>query len=385
MRLVNLIACSMLAVGFLAPLALADASLAPRRLFNGVGRPLEIEVSDRMGDGGLELALLDANGAICCAGVPIDPGVHDLAAIMPDVWNLRQAAYLQLMRGDEPIGPSLVLQPMINRPPIWTVRDTRPGTNVRYTRIVGWGNEAPPDWRSAIDGDAVVDDVAPADATPPAGATDHSDDAPEPDEETFTGLRAYVEHDVVLVTSLGEIVIALRADQAPNTTWNFRQLVQDGFYRDVIFHRIVPLDRNGNPFVIQGGDPSGTGNGGAGYWLPMEPSRLNHDFGVISMARADDPDSAGTQFFFCLSREGTARLDGQYCAFGYAVRGAKTIRDIASVRLADVSTGRPEDPPVILDARLIPAPPRSPGIGRPDRRVLVTDDLPAPEPDGIDR
>ncbi len=96
------------------------------------------------------------------------------------------------------------------------------------------------------------------------------------------------------------------------------------------------------------------------------------------MARADHPDSAGSQFFFCLSRDGTARLDGQYCAFGYAVDGAATIRAIAEVELTDVSTGRPENPPVILEAVVVAAPPRVPGTGRPDRPVSETRSGPPP-------
>ncbi len=105
-------------------------------------------------------------------------------------------------------------------------------------------------------------------------------------------------------TNLGEIVIGLRPDEAPNTAWNFRELVDGGFYDGTIFHRVVPQSRDGDPFVIQGGDPSQSGEGGPGYWLPLEPSGLAHDFGVISMARADDPDSAGSQFFICLSARG---------------------------------------------------------------------------------
>ena len=126
---------------------------------------------------------------------------------------------------------------------------------------------------------------------------------------------------------------------------------------------------NAQPFVIQAGDPTGTGDGGPGYWLPLEDSKLQHDFGVISMARSDDPDSNGSQIFIALSREGTARLDGQYCAFGYAVDGAEAIKAIAQVQLADPATGRPADPPLIRTAELVPSPARMVGRGRPDQRV----------------
>lgn len=103
---------------------------------------------------------------------------------------------------------------------------------------------------------------------------------------------------------------------------------------------------------------------------------------MISMARDDDPDSAGCQFFICLSREGTSRLDGQYCAFGCAVDGAVTIRAIASVALADASSGRPVDPPVIRSAELVPEPPRSPGHGRPDVPLSLQAQQPAATPPG---
>ena len=90
----------------------------------------------------------------------------------------------------------------------------------------------------------------------------------------------------------------------------------------------------------------------------MERSPLPHDFGVISMARDNHPDSAGSQFFLCLSREGTARLDGSYTSFGETLSGAGAIRSIASVELADPETGSPVRPPRILGMRLVPAPSR---------------------------
>ena len=171
----------------------------------------------------------------------------------------------------------------------------------------------------------------------------------------------------------------MRPDAAPNTAWNFISLCEGGFYRGIDFHRIVPMTRDGDPFVIQAGDPTASGSGGPGYWLPIEKSDLPHDFGVISMARDVDPDSAGSQIFICLSRAGTARLDGHYCGFGYAVDGAETIRAIAAVKLVDISAGRPADPPVILGTDLLSAPPRVPGAGRTDQAV-VADASPSPKP-----
>jgi peptidyl-prolyl cis-trans isomerase B (cyclophilin B) len=121
--------------------------------------------------------------------------------------------------------------------------------------------------------------------------------------------------------------------------------------------------------VIQGGDPTGTGDGGPGYDIMLEPSDLPHDFGVVSMARNDWPDSAGSQWFVALTREETARLDGQYCAFGEAVEGADAILAIERGEIADESTGRPRAPVTVTRATVRPARPWVPGSGRPEPRV----------------
>ncbi|MFG0274399.1 MAG: peptidylprolyl isomerase, partial [Phycisphaerales bacterium] len=92
-----------------------------------------------------------------------------------------------------------------------------------------------------------------------------------------------------------------------------------------------------------------------------ESSTLPHDFGVISMARTNDPDSNGSQVFVCLTRERTQALDGLYTAFGQLVRGASAVVDIAGVELEDPRSGRPVDPPVITGAYTVPAPPYGEG------------------------
>jgi peptidyl-prolyl cis-trans isomerase B (cyclophilin B) len=341
--------------------------LVPRRLCNGVGRPVEIAVSDPAAATPLLLVLMDSEGAVLTEPVPVRPGSADLAALVPDIWRIRRACYLQLLAGGESVGSALVLEPMLSRlVPIEQVATNPAG--LRYTRIIGWRHELDP---------------APAeDGSGPPGAAAGGDEAGagrpgpdvllvdlEADRRVLSGLRVYPERDVLLHTSKGDLRLAMRPDHAPNTVRNFLELCEAGFYRDVVFHRVVPYTRAGDPFVIQAGDPTGSGSGGPGYWLPIEPSRLPHDFGVISMARDVPPDSAGSQFFICLSREGTARLDGHYCAFGYAVDGAETIRAIAGVDLANVATGRPVDPPLIEGAELVPAPSRRPGEGRSDRPV----------------
>ena len=163
--------------------------------------------------------------------------------------------------------------------------------------------------------------------------------------------------DVVIKTKFGNIELELFPDVAPGHVENFLKLTNSGFYDGTIFHRVIP------GFMIQGGDPTGTGMGGPGWWLPIENSSLPHDFGVISMARAGDPDSAGSQFFLCLSRQGTARLDGQYCAFGETIEGDDVIRAISTTPLADPSSGKPVNPPKIHTIRLEQPAPRNLHVG----------------------
>ncbi|PCI10661.1 hypothetical protein COB72_02700 [bacterium] len=173
-------------------------------------------------------------------------------------------------------------------------------------------------------------------------------------EITYSGLRIYREQEVVMETSAGEIVYRLRPDAAPNTAYNFMHLVSGGFYTNIIFHRVVAALSDGRPFVIQVGDPSGTGSGGPGYMTDLEKTTLPHDFGVLSMARGGDPNTNGSQVFVCLSREGTAFLDGRYTAFAQAVSGAAVIREIAAVPVD--ADDRPFDPPMILKAYTRDAP-----------------------------
>ena len=122
----------------------------------------------------------------------------------------------------------------------------------------------------------------------------------------------------------------LYPDIAPNTVNNFISLVKKGFYDGLIFHRVI------KGFMIQGGDPQSTGMGGPGYSIKGEFSNngftndLKHTPGVLSMARAMDPDSAGSQFF--IMHETSPHLDGSYAAFGKVVNGLDVINTIADVR-----------------------------------------------------
>ena len=127
------------------------------------------------------------------------------------------------------------------------------------------------------------------------------------------------------------IRVELFPDKAPNTVNNFLSLVNKGFYNGLIFHRVIA------GFMIQGGDPDGMGTGGPGYRIPGEFSGngfrandISHQRGVISMARAGHPDSAGSQFF--IMHEAAEYLDGQYAAFGKVIEGMEVVDEIADVK-----------------------------------------------------
>ncbi len=129
----------------------------------------------------------------------------------------------------------------------------------------------------------------------------------------------------------GKIIKAeLYPDKAPNTVNNFIALVKDGFYDGLIFHRVI------SGFMIQGGDPAGVGTGGPGYCIKGEfalngfkQNDLKHERGVLSMARAMSPNSAGSQFF--IMHKNSSHLDGQYAAFGKVIEGIEVVDEIASV------------------------------------------------------
>ena len=127
-----------------------------------------------------------------------------------------------------------------------------------------------------------------------------------------------------------EIKLELYPDKAPITVANFLKLVGEGFYDGLIFHRVI------SGFMIQGGDPEGTGAGGAAEKIKGEfrangvPNDIRHVRGVISMARSKMPDSASSQFF--IVHENAPHLDGQYAAFGKVIEGMETVDEIASVK-----------------------------------------------------
>ena len=141
----------------------------------------------------------------------------------------------------------------------------------------------------------------------------------------------------------GTIKAELYPEIAPNTVNNFISLINKGYYDGVIFHRVIP------GFMIQGGDPKGTGTGGPGYSIKGEFTRngfkndLKHDRGVLSMARTMMPNSAGSQFF--IMHKNSPHLDGQYAAFGKVLEGMEVVDAIANTRRG--SNDKPLTPQVM--------------------------------------
>ena len=128
------------------------------------------------------------------------------------------------------------------------------------------------------------------------------------------------ENTLILETSKGRAVISLRPDLAPNHVARIKELARKGFYDGTPFHRVI------EGFMAQGGDPTGTGTGGSGKKLKAEFNRQPHKRGTASMARAQSPDSADSQFFICFGDAGF--LDGQYTVWGQVIEGMENIDKI---------------------------------------------------------
>jgi peptidyl-prolyl cis-trans isomerase B (cyclophilin B) len=122
---------------------------------------------------------------------------------------------------------------------------------------------------------------------------------------------------VITLEKGGEIRLEFYPEDAPKTVENFVTLAKKGFYNGLNFHRVVP------DFVVQGGCPKGNGTGGPGYQIKAEFNKQKHVRGTLAMARSQDPDSAGSQFYICYGT--TPHLDGQYTVFGRVVSGMEHI------------------------------------------------------------
>lgn len=157
----------------------------------------------------------------------------------------------------------------------------------------------------------------------------------------FSGKKYRVD----LETTAGPIRLDLNTDAAPGHCRNIIGLARTGFYDSLSFHRVI------DGFMIQGGCPEGTGTGGPGYQIDAEFNDMPHEAGVLSMARSQNPNSAGSQFFICLGTH--AYLDGQYTAFGKTADD-ESMQTVASI--GQVSTDQrdcPTEPVIILSATVV--------------------------------
>ncbi|OGO05262.1 MAG: hypothetical protein A2Y60_04860 [Chloroflexi bacterium RBG_13_54_9] len=128
----------------------------------------------------------------------------------------------------------------------------------------------------------------------------------------------------IMETSMGTIKFKIYENKVPTTAANFIDLANSGFYDGLIFHRVI------DDFVIQSGDPTGTGTGGSGTTIPLEiNSELTHGDGAVGMARGSDPNSATSQFYICDKAQ--HGLNGKYAVFGQVIEGMDVIRAIAAV------------------------------------------------------
>jgi len=162
----------------------------------------------------------------------------------------------------------------------------------------------------------------------------------------------------VIKTSEGEMIAEFWPDVAPNTVENFKKLARSGFYDGTAFHRIV------KGFMIQGGDPltkdpakeSRYGTGDPGYKIKAEFNDRSHERGVLSMARSNDPDSAGSQFFICLAN--VSRLDHQYTTFGKLIKGDDVLGKIGDVEVTMSGSGERSKPTkrvTVESIKIVPA------------------------------
>jgi cyclophilin family peptidyl-prolyl cis-trans isomerase len=320
-----------------------SAQVVPVRLYSGVNQQIPVRVELPPTARRAEIHLIVPETGRIETRSAVDAGRVDLSAVFPLLWTEREprVRYAQLVVDEQRIGPPLVLEPLTS-PSI---------AEDRLTAVL----------RAAALLDDAADRVRSIISLPVPARQRLREEVivREPRERVFSGIRTWTLERIVFETTAGELEIALRPDAAPRTAFHFLSLCKGGFYEGTIFHRVIAEDAQGHPFLIQGGDPTGTGVGGPGFSIDFERSTLEHDFGIVSLARLPgDPNSGGSQFFICLSREACAGLDGQYTAFAEVVRGASTIQTIAALPVGRVDPEdeaspeeRPLEPPMIIAVR----------------------------------
>ncbi len=179
------------------------------------------------------------------------------------------------------------------------------------------------------------------------GCGDNTAKTPQTDTKTEASARSHV---MITMEDGGEIILELIPEYAPATVENFLDLVKKGFYDGLTFHRVI------EGFMIQGGDPEGTGLGGSDKNIygefaanGFEQNILKHSRGVVSMARAQNPNSASSQFF--IVHRDSPHLDGQYAAFGKVISGMEVVDKIATVETDE--TDKPVNEVVIKTIKVI--------------------------------
>lgn len=340
----------------------AHAQLVPEYLYNPINRALTVDVSlpERLAERPCEvrIALLEPGTAREVASAAAAVGRVDLSTLFPELWSV-----------DRPTAPGVLYAQLIAAVPA-PMEEPAPGMLADNTPV-DLGTPVKVDHPETTAASRVEEKIGPALVLQPMVTPAYAprvDRAGEPmfspapttaGERAYTGLRVYVDQDVVFETSEGVLRARLLPEVAPNTVYAFRELVTGGFYRDIVVHRIASLQGKSEPDIIQLGDPLGTGVGGPGFYIDLERTSEPHEFGVLSMARAADPNSAGSQLFICLSRAGTAFLDGKYTPFARLIEGETPLLRIAASPVNPQN--RPLDPPIVRAITLVDALPYGTG------------------------
>lgn len=199
-----------------------------------------------------------------------------------------------------------------------------------------------------------ADPKAAGSASPTPASSESTAPTPAPDVDAEKPFRTPKDGDQVAVldTDDGKIILGFLPDKAPNHVKNFIKLATNKTYDGTRFHRTIP------GFMIQGGDPLSKqvdkqamwGSGDAGYKIKAEFNDVPHVRGILSMARAQDPDSAGSQFFIMVAEN--RGLDGQYSAFGYVIKGMD-VADKIVARPSEDGSGRALDPCVVKSVKIV--------------------------------
>lgn len=184
-------------------------------------------------------------------------------------------------------------------------------------------------------------------------SSEPADSEAQQTEQAQAAEKIGIHHAEMEIEDYGKVSLELDGDTAPITVQNFMDLANAGFYDGLTFHRII------DGFMIQGGDPEGNGTGGSGKNITGEfasngyENNIAHVKGVISMARAQDPNSASSQFFIMVAD--APHLDGEYAAFGHVTEGQDVVDKIAADAqpLDENGTMAPEDQPVIKSVKII--------------------------------